>query len=212
MRILTMEQGSPEWMNARLGIPTASRFSEIITPATLKPSKSASKYRNQLLAEWLLGYPIDWSNGGSAWTDRGREMEGEARAFYEMQFDVDVVRVGFVLREDGRVGGSPDGLIGTDGGVDFKCPALHTHIGYMLEPDKLAADYRAQVQGYMYLTGRAWWDLFAYSPALPHVRVTVERDAEFQAALGAALDAFVADLDRCREQLMPHREQVRAAA
>lgn len=208
MKIMQMEQGSAEWMDARLGIPTASRFSDIITPKTLKPSSSSTEYRNQLLAEWLLGYAIDWSNGGSAWTDRGREMEAEARSFYEMQFDVDVARVGFVTRDDGRVGGSPDGLVGTDGGVEIKCPALHTHIGYLLDPQTLAAKYRAQVQGYLYLTDRQWWDVLSYTPALPHVRARVERDPKFVAAFEAALEVFLADMDACRARLEPHRAAI----
>lgn len=207
-----IEQGSQEWMDLRCGIPTASRFGEIITPKTMKPSASAVKYRNQLLAEWLMGHAIDWSGGGSIWTERGREMEGEARDFYEMDQGVDVERVGFITRPDCMVGGSPDGLVGADGGVDFKCPALHTHVGYMLDPQSLEDQYRAQVQGYLYLTNRDWWDLFSYAPALPPVHRRVKRDPAFIAALHTALDAFVGDLLIARERLEVHREAVRAAA
>jgi hypothetical protein len=32
MIILDLEQGTPEWLQARLGIPTASNFGNIITP------------------------------------------------------------------------------------------------------------------------------------------------------------------------------------
>jgi hypothetical protein len=209
---LDVEQGSTEWMDARLGIPTASMFDNIITPKTLKPSASAAKYRNQLLAERLLGYAIDWGGGGEgSWTQRGRDMEAEARAFYEMQFDVEVESVGFVMRDDRKVGGSPDGLIGEGGGVDFKCPALHTHIGYMLDPASLAATYRGQMQGYLYLTGREWWDILSYSPALPHVHVRIDRDPEYLPAFESALAAFLADLERCWEALAPHQKIQEAA-
>lgn len=207
---LDVEQGSPEWLNARLGIPTASKYDEIITPKTLKPSASAAKYRNQLLAEWLLGHPIDWG-GSSAFMERGTEMEPQARRFYEMHNDVDVEVVGFVLRSDERTGGSPDGLVGEDGGVEIKCPAIHTHIGYMLDPSSFAAAYRGQVQGYMYLTDRAWWDLLSYNPELPHVQVRIERDPEYIEALDKALASFLSDLATAQAQLEPHRKAREAA-
>lgn len=204
MRILNVEQGSPEWMDARLGIPTASAYDKIITPKTLKPAKGDT-YRNQLLAEWLLGYAIDWGTS-SAWTERGRDLESEARAFYELTRDVEVTPVGFVARDDGQTGGSPDGLIGEDGGLEIKCPAIHTHVGYMLKPSLLSDEYRCQVQGYLYLTGRNWWDLMSYCPGLPEVMIRVERDAPFMDAFEPALAAFLADLDTAKERLAEHRQ------
>lgn len=206
---MNVRQGSEAWDMARLGLPTASRFSDIITPKTLKLSSSASKYRNQLLAEWMVGHPIDWT-GGSAWMDRGEELEPRARAFYELKHDVEVLDGGFVLRADGKVGGSPDGLIGEDGGIELKCPAMHTHIGYMLEPHRLVDEYRAQVQGYLYLTDRQWWDVMSYSPDLPDVTVRVKRDPEFITALDDALKAFLADLDAAKERLAEHRMAIAA--
>jgi hypothetical protein len=202
--ILDVVQGSPEWEQARLGIPTASRFGDIITPKTLKLSKSSAVYRNQLLAEWLLGYPIEWTPQ-TAWMERGTALEPEARAFYAMEYDVEVQSVGFVLRDDERVGGSPDGLVGDDGGLEIKCPAIQTQIAYLLNPDALVDAYRCQVQGNAYLTGRAWWDILSYHPELPHVRVRIERDEQFITALDACLAEFLADLDEARTVLEPHR-------
>ena len=48
-----------DWKTARMGIPTASRFDQILTSKRLEYSASAPRLRNHLLAEWLLGYPID---------------------------------------------------------------------------------------------------------------------------------------------------------
>ena len=204
MKILDVVQGSPEWLQARLGIPTCSQADRIITPKTLKPSSSAAMYRNQLLAEWVLGYPIDW-NGSSQWMDRGADLEAEARAAYELETGADVETVGLILRDDGLFGGSPDGLVGAEGGVEIKCPAIHTHIGYLLDPDSLAETYRGQCQALMALTGRRWWDLFAYNPDLPSVRVRVARDPEYAGAFNKALDQFIALLRKGREILQPHR-------
>ena len=77
MKIHDMEQGTLEWMTIRIGIPTASRFDSLLTPKTRKPSGGRPRHRAELLAEWLLGQPLEW--GTSAWMDRGTEMEGEAR-------------------------------------------------------------------------------------------------------------------------------------
>lgn len=204
MKILDVAQGTAEWAQARAGIPTASCFDKILTAKKLELSKSSVVYRNQLLAERLVGYPIDFAPQ-TGWMERGIELEPEARAFYEMHFDVEVETVGFVLRDDEQVGGSPDGFVGSDGGVDFKCPAIHTHVGYLLDPNKLSDEYMMQAQGLMYLTGRQWWDLLSYHPELPHVRVRIMRDEAYIGAVDKALALFVADLNTAWKQLEPHR-------
>lgn len=204
MIVIECEQGTPEWHDARLGIPTASRYGDIVTPKKLELSKSSTTYRNQLLAEWLVGYPIDWSGQGQ-WMDRGQELEPKARAFYEMLRDVEVRQVGFILRDDRETGCSPDGLVGEDGGLEIKCPAMHTHIDYLLDPEKLVDTYRTQVQGSLYVTGREWWDLMSFNPSLPEVIVRVEPDPAFAAALDAALETFLADLAEAKEKLAPHK-------
>ena len=57
MIVLDCVQGSQAWIDARLGIPTASQFSRIVTP-TGRASTAAEGYTAELLAEWALGYPI----------------------------------------------------------------------------------------------------------------------------------------------------------
>lgn len=206
MKTLDIEQNTPEWERARIGLPTASRFGDIVTPKTLRLSASAGKYMGEILAEWLFDRPMDF-NGSSQWMERGTEQEPKARAFYEFDRDVTVETVGFVLRDDEKVGGSPDGLVGDAGGLEIKVPALHTHVRYLVDPVELLDSYRAQVQGYLYLTGREWWDLLSYNSDLPPVVVRVERDAEHIAALAEALDQFVADLDDAKDRLREYRQE-----
>ena len=189
MITLDLEQGSTEWMMARLGIPTASRFDRLLTKKTRKPSVGQNPYRAELVAEYLMGQPLDW--GTSAWMERGTELEDEARRWYEMDRGVNVAQVGLVLRDDGRVGCSPDGLVGEDGGLEIKCPAAVQHVKYLLGIVDLAETHTGQVQGAMYLTGRKWWDVLSYNPALPAVQVRVAVDEEYQAALVAVLEPFV---------------------
>lgn len=197
-RIVDVAQGSPEWQMARLGLPTASKFSEIITPKTMKPSASAEKYAWALIAEQLLGVPTE--GGSSGFTQRGNIVEEKARAFYELKKDVDVKQVGFVLRADGRVGGSPDGFVGDDGIIEIKCPKPENHIGYLLDSEGIG--YRAQVQGLLWLTGRKWVDTISYHPDMPAAIVRVARDDVFIGALAVQVKAFLQTMDEFKLRLV----------
>lgn len=202
MRVVECEQGSAEWQQARLGIPTASQADRIITPKTRKASSQAVDYRNRLLAEWLTGFPMEPVT--TMWMERGVELEPEARQWYSFQRDVEVEQVGFILRDDGLFGGSPDGLIGGDGVLEIKCPTLSHHVGYLIGD---GPDHTGQVQSLMYLTGRVWADVVSYNPDLPPVVRRVERDEQYIADLVAVLDIFLADLAEKKEQLLPYRSE-----
>lgn len=195
-----VEPGSVEWMNLRLGLPTASQFDRLLTPKTWKPSASRVRYRAELLTEWLIGQPLDW--GSNNWMERGSGLEAEARSYYALQTDAEVLSGGFVTREDGQVGGSPDGLIDPDGGLEIKCPAALQHVQYLLGEN---LDYVGQVQGYMYLTGRDWWDVVSYNPMLPPVIRRVARDEPYIRELVPVLDELVEQLEIDKGRLAQYR-------
>ena len=196
MRVVECTQGSPEWAAARLGVPTASQFSRIVTTKG-QLSKSATGYLHELLAEYLLGFAVDGASSG--FMDRGTALEHEAVAHYEFVKDVDTTPVGFVLRDDGRAGCSPDRLVGDAGGLELKCPAVGTHVGYLLnEP---ATKYHTQVQGCIWICEREWWDLMSYNPELPPAIVRVPRDAAFIAVLEKTLGQFAEWLDEAKAKL-----------
>ena len=199
MLILDCEQGSPEWVAARLGIPTASAFDRIVTPKTRKPSAAAFGYMCDCLAETMLDAPLDAAS--SAWMQRGSEIEAEACAWYAMIHNCDVRRVGFVLRDDNCVGCSPDGLVGDDGAIEIKVPGAKKHVAYMLRGEALSQDHYCQVQGGLWITGRKWWDLVSYNPVMEPVVIRVARDPEFIEALAGCVDRFVADLAAARMKL-----------
>lgn len=181
-----VQQGTEEWREARAGIPTASRFDEIITPSTMKLSKASAGYRYELLAEWMLGTALDDGFAGDyAW--RGTEMEADAVRYYELQRNVSTRRIGLVLADDRQAGCSPDRLVGVDGGLEIKCPGPGKHVGNLI---RMTQDYRPQVQGCLWLTGRRWWDLLSFHADLPAALVRVERDETFIAALAKAVGAF----------------------
>jgi len=113
MIIHDVKQNSEEWYSLRLGRPTASNFSKIIT-STGTPSASASTLMNELLAEWYVGKTVDqWE--GNDWTIRGNELEPEARKLYSFITGNDVEEVGFCTMKSILTGASPDGLVSDSG-------------------------------------------------------------------------------------------------
>lgn len=174
MQILNVEQGSPEWFEARCGIPTASCFKDIITSQGKKAS-AFDRYANTLVAERLMGRPPE--SFESEWMRRGTELEPQARAFYEFERDFEIEQIGFCLLDDGSAGASPDG-IAESFGLEIKCPAPHTHVSYLAR-GKLPAEYVPQVQGCMWICERDRWDFLSYHPDMPPLLITVERDDQF---------------------------------
>lgn len=197
MIVVDCEQRSDAWFRARAGVATASNFGKLLT-STGKLSSQAEGYADQLVAEWLTGYPISMEQ--TQWMQRGVELEGEARAYYEFNREVDVTEVGLLLRDDRRVGCSPDGLVGDDGMLEIKCPAPHTHVNYLIGGE-LPGQYQAQVQGQLYVAERQWCDFVSYHPDMAPLIVRVERDEDYIETLANALDSLIAKVDQRKEKL-----------
>lgn len=199
MIVHTVQQGSDSWLALRAGVVTASEIKGVITPKELKAS-SASAYFNRIVTERIIGEPC-LSESETKFMSRGKELEPEAIEAYETEYGYErgpVSRVGFVTTDDGRVGASPDAIVGEDGGLEIKCPMIETHVGYALDPDSLRADYRGQVQVGLYVTGRKWWDLVSFNPhpSMPTlVVVHCEPEPEYQKALAEIVPAFLARVD-----------------
>lgn len=190
-------QGTTEWAMLRLGIPTASAFDKIITPKTLKPSSSAEDYAHRLIAEQILGIPLDDATSGAM--QRGNILERKAVEFYELTREVDSTPIGFILRDDKRVGCSPDRLVGSDGLLEIKTPLAHTHVGYLL--DEQGIGYRLQVQGQLWISEREWSDTLSYNPEMPTALVRQYRDEKVIAPLAAAVNQFLEYVDELKEKL-----------
>lgn len=159
------EQGDRRWWALRLGRPTVSRFARILTPKALQYSSAAQAFAAELIAEKMLGKPVDDKEVDTIWTRRGSEEEAAARKWYSFYRDTEVTEVGFITTDDGKVGGSPDGLVGDDGGVEIKCRSAKKHMACVLGIEPIAD--LLQVQGYLWLTGREYWDVVAYNSELP---------------------------------------------
>ncbi len=192
MKIHDVEQGTSAWLELRAGIPTSSEFSKILTP-TGKKSASATPYRHKLIAERLMGHPV--VEYVSIDMDRGARMESEAVDFYEFRHDVDTKRVGFITNDAQTIGASPDRLVGDDGLLEIKCPAEHTHVGYLLHKP-VDRKYYPQIMGQLWVTGRSWVDILSYHPEMPPAMVRVLRDEDYILLLAKAVTEFSAELER----------------
>jgi len=172
MRVSDAIQGSDEWLESRLGRPTASNFGRLITP-TGKASTSAQGYIDELVAQRITGEIPEFFK--SAAMERGNELEPAAKALYEFTNDVEVKEVGLCLHDRYECGASPDGLINQNGGLEIKCPLPHTHVSY-LRDGGIPAKYIPQVQGCLWITEREWWDFMSYHPSMEDLIVRVYRD------------------------------------
>lgn len=189
-------QRSPEWYALRLGKPTASEFSRIVTSDGDR-SKSASGYAIQLAAELFAGKPLEaWE--GNQWTERGRDLEDEAIARYEFQSDLETRPVGFVTDDAGMVGASPDRLVGDDGLLEIKCLSAGRHIAAILYFERnghCPPDYVQQTQGQILVCQRQWCDLVFYHPELPMLVLRRTRVHRIHDALIKGIASVISERD-----------------
>jgi hypothetical protein len=191
------QQGTTEWLELRAGIPTASAFDRIITKSG-KPSSQAEKYLYTLLAERIMGHPV--VEHVSMWMQRGSESEADAVAYYELQRECSTEVIGFVTNDEGTIGASPDRFVGADGLLEIKVPKESTHVGYRLK-ESVDAEYYPQVQGQLWVTGRAWADIMSYHPEMPAALIHVPRDEKFIDLLSKAVLGFSFELESRAEEL-----------
>jgi putative phage-type endonuclease len=198
------EQRTDEWRQARAGKVTASAIDAVLSTPKKGSTETAGRvnYRAQLIAEILTGKPVEdeFCSRQMQW---GIDCEPFARAAYELQQDVSIETVGFVLHPVIECfGASPDGFIGDEGLVQFKCPNTATHLGYLLRGE-VPTDYQPQMLAEMACTGRQWCDFVSFDPRLPpHLQLFVrrfQRNEKHVAEIEQKVEAF---LDEVHEMLV----------
>jgi hypothetical protein len=213
MKILSMEQCSPEWFEARRGLPTASSFKRFITAQKgdlsmnrkkTGLSEAALAYACELAAELGTSDSLVPDRFVSPAMSAGIAMEPEIRNWYAFERGVDVGQVGLIVTDDGRIGASPDGVVGADGLLECKHPEAATHIRWMLD-GVLPAEHKAQVHGQLAVSGRKWVDFLSYHPPFEPFMVRVVRTA-YTVAVEVALAAFLAEYDKILAKVFPGRE------
>lgn len=121
---------------------------------------------------------------------RGQVAEPVARDIYSGHYE-QASEIGFYrLDEDGwSLGASPDGLVGTSGGLEVKAPRAKGHILTILR-DEVPAQHMPQVQACLLVTGREWWDYCSYHAGLPLYVKRVYPDQRWFDAIKAACITF----------------------
>lgn len=190
-----MEQRSEEWFQARLGKVTASRVADVL--AKIKSGESASRrnYKIQLVSERLTGERQE-TYVNQAMQD-GIDREQFARDRYVQQFG-EVEEVGFIQHPTLEAGASPDGLVGTDGIIEIKCPMGSTHTETLMTQE-VPSKYVPQIQFQLLVTGRKWCDFVSYNPMFPeNLQVFVRRvfaNKEYQQELEDEVKQFLKEVD-----------------
>lgn len=197
MILIDCVQGTKEWLDLRMGIPTSSCFDKIITTKG-EPSKQAEKYMWQLAGERVSGFREE--SFQSEAMKRGNIIEQEAREFYELTHDVKVRQIGFCLSDCKKYGASPDGFIGEEGGIQIKCPLVSTHVSYLLDGE-VPTEYFTQNQGELLVTGRKYIDFTSYFPGIRPLVVRVKRDEVFISKLKKELEMFCENLEKIVEKI-----------
>lgn len=191
-------QGSPEWFAQRLGKVTASRVADVIAKTKTGWGASRANYMGQLIAERLTETVVPtYVSPEMQW---GTDQEPNARAAYEWRTDATVETIGFVEHATILMSGaSPDGLVGADGLVEFKCPNTATHIETLLSRS-VPGKYITQMQWQMAcMPGRMWCDYVSFDPRMPeHMSTFIERvprDDKLIGELEGDVRGFLAELD-----------------
>lgn len=201
MQIINVEQGSPEWHEFRLGVVSASRFSDIQTEPRTKKDKDAGKlsmtslaYMNELIAEIitrqyeeLSAKPLDW----------GKTYEPEALEAYSFIKNIQVGSTGIILNDEGTIGGSPDGLVSglaDNGMIEVKCPFNpKNHIKTVIYG--MPKEHMPQVQGNMMINGADYCDFISFDPRIKSKHrlyiQRIERDEAYIKSLKEKLTPFL---------------------
>ncbi len=196
--IHTMHQDSDAWDEIRRGKATSSRFSEIVTPAQLKLSSSATRYAAELVAERLgIASP---KPEPTYWMERGLEAEQHALGEFQDVTKTQVQQVGFIETQGYDVGCSPDAIVDGHALVEIKCPKVETLIKWHAAGE-LPRDYVMQVQGQLWVTGASCCYFFAWHPELQPLLIEVPPDEKVHAALGEHMIAFLQTVNEMQSRV-----------
>lgn len=198
-----IEQGTPQWFDLRLGIPTASNFGKVLAQGE---GKVRSKLLRQLAGERLTGRPAEAYRNAAM--DRGNAMEQGIRDGFEFSEAVAVRQIGFVRRTIARgefppliIGCSPDSLLGDDGVLEIKSMIPDLMIELRESGKPFPPEHMAQCQGALWVTGRKRGVLVIGYEGMPYsLKYPFTRNDAYLADLARAVETFDYELRRLVER------------
>ena len=189
------------------GFFTPSRFKDAMTNGRGKdtPGQTAIDYAWEVAMERLGVVAPDFTAPALQW---GNDHEHLAIEHYAWQTfnEVEAVLQPFVHPDYSFVAGTPDGLIGTEGLIEVKCPYNpKNHLQNYLNGAQVG-QYTPQMQGYMWITGAQWCDFVSFDPRYPEVMkikiIRVERDQDYIDLLAAR----ITELNEIANQIVKEAE------
>lgn len=194
-----VEQGGETWHKLRLGLPTASNFSKLMVQNDTKAGRTT--YLHRLAGERITGVPA--TSFINEAMERGKTMEPEIRRQYSFLRDCEPQLIGFI--RNGKVGCSPDCLVGDDGMMEAKSAEPHILVPMLLkqkaDPKYFPSEHLAQCQGNLMVAECEWIDLIVWAHPKMKMIARCERDENYIARLRDAVDLFDLDLRRLVEKL-----------
>lgn len=194
------------WLSDRAGLLTASRMKDAMDfKKSGEPSERRSKLMRELLAERLTGQSVrHFVTDAMQW---GLDTECEAKAAYEAKTGLLIQDCRFFVHPSiANCGATPDGLVGSDGLIEAKCPTTPTFTDWVLA-GVVPEEHKPQMILQLRCTRRAWCDFVAFDPRIRNARgqlfirrftptydeiVNVESAAiQFLEELDSLFDAFV---------------------
>jgi len=197
VEIYTWPQQSPQWFQCKLGIPSAGSFSKILAKGQGKTRKT---YMLKLAADIITEEHRETYQNPHM--ERGNTQEDAARDEYSLITGRDVSQVGFIKK--GRIGCSPDGLVGAEGGIEVKCVIPEVQIETVMA-NKIPPGHISQIQGNIWICELEWMDFASYSPLIKNSNYMfikrAYRDEKIISNIEIEVVRFIQELDALVEKL-----------
>lgn len=180
-------QGSPEWFARRVGKITGSKAGAIL--GLSKFADADSTLRDMVRS--FFKAPPEFT--GNVATEYGIEHEPIAIQDFEIEHDLSVDPIGFILSDEyDWVGVSPDGLIGDEYGLEVKCP-----YSQRIQTLEDMPTYACQCYISLITTKRKGWFYYCWTPNGTYTEVVTYEQAlqwwnENKDTLRAFYDRYIA--------------------
>jgi len=193
-----MLQGSDDWFKARLGLITASNMKLLLTPSgKIASNDKVRQFAFEIAAQRETQFAEDSYQSWSM--ERGIIEEDLARTIYSKNFD-EVIECGLITKtfDNFTIGCSPDGLVGTKGGIEIKSRIQKYQVQTIVKDD-VPSEYMLQIQTALLVTERSWWDYIQYSNGMPMYVCRVVANEEMMDKILEAVTLFEDTVSKIQE-------------
>ena len=157
-----VSQNSEEWFNLRVGMVTTSNFGKFMANYGKSFGEPAMRYAFKIAKEQVMGVKDEEDSYTNKHIENGHIWEPIAKEEYEQRTFSNVLNGGFCQSSKYKnVGGSPDGLVGNNGGIEIKSVIDWTQRN-TIKRGTFDPAYKWQILGNIWLCGLDWLDFISY--------------------------------------------------